>query len=274
MREISKETKEQYDKILRKYDFLDKTKPKEMLDKLRKMRVYRMNEKDKKKRPLSTGYIKSVISAFKRDYIGNDKDVILEYDEIMRELSEKKEKEDKKNKYKNNHEKIDWNGIINSPIIEEGVDRVIRCIYTMFPPRRLKDYATMIYGKGEGNYYFKCYFVFNDYKTQGKFGEQKFKLNKKLCNEIEKYIKELNIKEGEPFLKYRDYGETEATNRSSLSRKLRKIFGTSVDGIRHAFITNLYRNPDALYKIDEIQEMMAHDIKTHLRYMDKENREK
>lgn len=272
MREISKETREQYDKILRKYNFLDKTKPKEMLEKLRKMRVVRMNEKEKKKKQLSIGYIKSVMSAFKRDYDGSDQKVLNEYEEVMRSLTERKDKEDKKNKYKNKHEKIDWEKIINSPIIEEGVDRLIRCLYTMFPPRRIKDYANMMYGKSEGNYYYKGYFVFNDYKTQGKFGEQKFKINKKLYNEIEKYIKEQNIREGEPLIQYRKQSDT--TNRSSLSRKLRKIFGTSVDGIRHAFITNLYRNPEALYKIDEIQEMMAHDIKTHLRYMDKENKKK
>lgn len=92
--------------------------------------------------------------------------------------------------------------------------------------------------------------MFNDYKTQGKFGEQKFKVNKNLHDEIEKYIKEQNIKIGEPLIQYRK--QSDATNRSSLSRKLRKIFGVSVDGIRHAFITNLYRNPDALYNIDKI----------------------
>lgn len=87
MREISKETREQYDKILRKYNFLDGTKPKEMLKELKKIRVVRMNEKNKKKHPLSIGYIKSVISAFKKNYDGDDRNILDEYDEVMRELT-------------------------------------------------------------------------------------------------------------------------------------------------------------------------------------------
>ena len=56
--------------------------------------------------------------------------------------------------------------------------------------------------------------------------------------------------------------------------RIKQIFGTSVDGLRHSYITNLYRDPNNVYKIEETSRMMAHDISTHISYLDKENKNK
>jgi hypothetical protein len=53
---------------------------------------------------------------------------------------------------------------------------------------------------------------------------------------------------------------------------LQKIFGVSADGIRHAYITYLYKDPDNLYNIKDISEKMAHSIGIHMTYLDKDNR--
>ncbi len=214
---------------------------------------------------LKKGYLKNVMCALKW---GTGREG---YGEIIREISEeiRGEREENTNRF----EKIDWKRIEKPR--GEGVEDVIKGLYTIFPPRRLSDYAYMRYEEeereGDDNYYIKGgTMIFNNYKTVGKYGKQRFKVEKELREIIERYVKREGIREGEWLLKYRR--GSDGSSKRTLERKLKKIFGTSVDGLRHGYITSLYKEGRNLYKIKETSEKMGHDIETHLTYMDKENK--
>lgn len=259
---IGKETEEKYKRIVKEYGKMRGNGIKQMVEELRNNN-------------LSIGYIKTILSALKWDE-GKDGKNEAEYKEEIRKISEE---QSKKEKHKNRFKKIDWNKI--KAVKGVTVDDLIKGLYTMFPPRRIKDYAFMVYVKDsdgikdeEENYYIadEHKFLFQNYKTIKTYGKQEFKVKKELKELIEKYVKENEIKEGEPLIKYRTYSKENKFNKRYLSKKLTEIFGTSVDGLRHAYITWLYKNPKNLFDIEEISEKMGHDVKTHLRYLDKDNK--
>lgn len=250
---INERTEKCYKKIIEKYGELIEDPPETVNNKLQA-------------RKLSKASIKGIICAFKW------KTKNPEYSKIINKINEElsQEKESHTNKFK----KIKWSEL-QEPT-GYGVEDVIKGIYTMFPPRRLSDYVYMIYIEnedeiGEYNYYVSetKEFVFKRYKTSRKFGEQHFKVPSKLNKLIEIYIKENEVVKGDNLLKYN--GNKNKFSDSTLKRKLNKIFGTSVDGIRHSYITNLYKDGKKLLYIDDISAKMAHDVRTHLSYLDKEN---
>ena len=102
-----------------------------------------------------------------------------------------------------------------------------------------------------------------------RYGKQRFVIPDKLWELIQRYVKSTKIKYGERLLQYRRHSDK--YNKRTLMNKLTQIFGASVDGIRHSYITNLYRDPNNLYNIKEISNQMSHSVETHLTYMDKEN---
>jgi len=146
-----------------------------------------------------------------------------------------------------------------------------------FPPRRAEDYAHMRYIKTEeeveeDNYMIEetREFIFQKYKTRKRYGKQRFEIPEKLYGLIRRYIKKNKIEYGERLIQYN--GHSDKYNDRSLRNKLKEIFGASVDGIRHAYVTNLYRNPENLYNIKEISMMMSHSVGEHIMYLDKENK--
>ena len=89
--------------------------------------------------------------------------------------------------------------------LEDIKDKFVLSLFVLFPPRRLKDYDEMIYRSKMGrnlsidkNYYIsnKSEFIFNTYKTDYIYGQQKFKISEDLKNIIEGYIHKYKIKEG------------------------------------------------------------------------------
>ena len=53
--------------------------------------------------------------------------------------------------------------------------------------------------------------------------------------------------------------------------KIKKLFGTSVNGLRHSFISHQYNQKQNLFTIETVSSQMAHNISTHLSYLDKDN---
>jgi hypothetical protein len=255
---MREETIKTYENKIKRYKEMDIKRPREVYKRLRET-------------GLKLGYLKNVMCAFK--WKTKDK----EYGEIIKEINGeiKETREEHVNKFK----KLDW-GAIKKPE-GETIDDMIKGLYTMIPPRRLSDYAYMIYVRREGdvkdkerNYYVKeeDKFIFQNYKTVGRFGIQRFKVaeeSKELTELIKRYVNKNKIKYGEAMLKYRK--GSEMFRKENLGRRLQKIFGTSVDGLRHSYITYLYRDARKIYDIKRISEMMAHNIETHLTYLDKEN---
>jgi hypothetical protein len=257
---IGESSEEKYKRMLKTYGKLMGKPMEEIVDEL-------------KKKQLSDGYIKNILCAMK--WFEKDENRKKEYSNEIIKISVK---ESKKEKHKNKFKKIDWEKI--GKVKGESVDDIIKGIYTMMPPRRVKDYAFMAYVKNKSgvddddkNYYVAKdkKFIFQNYKTKKTYGVQEINIPKELNDLLKKYIKNSEIKEHEPLLKYREYGKKKIFDERNLRRKLTNIFGTSVDGLRHGYITWLYKNPKNLYKIEEISEKMGHDVKTHLRYLDNEN---
>jgi hypothetical protein len=243
-------TEEEYKKMIKRYEQLIDEEPSEVYKKL-------MNQ------GLRHGYIKNVLCAMKW------KTKNEEYGEIIGAITDELQK---KEKFKNKFGKIDWRQI---PKPQGGtIDDVIIGLYTMFPPRRIIDYSNMIYsdkvGEEEENYYVKGKFIFRNYKTVGKYGEQTFEVSKELKNLIKKYVNENGIKSGDALLKYREGGLR--FSKQALMRRIMKIFKTSVDGLRHSYITYIYNDKNKLFDIQKTSDMMAHDVKTHIGYLDRDNK--
>lgn len=250
---ISERTKAYYVSITKKYaDMLD-TPP----DK-----IYKQFKHEGK----SLSYIKTVLCAFKWQTGRDEYSIII--NKINGEIA-------KKRKYKNKFAKIDWSKL-DEPT-GYTVDDVIKGLYMYFPPRRL-DYAYMVYVIDEPdtidemNYYVRTTkkFIFGRYKTVKKYGTQVFTVPTKLRRLIHQYVDEQHIEPGDNLLCY--HGKKNKFSESTLKRKLKKIFGTSVDGLRHAYITHLYKNRDNLFEIEKTSLKMAHDIRTHLTYLDRDNK--
>lgn len=244
--------------MIKRYKMIDITKPREAYEEI-------------KRGDLKMGYIRSVMCAFK----WKTKDE--EYGKIIKEIigEIKKTEEPNKNRFK----KIKWEEI-EKPEGDTQRDLIIG-LYTLFPPRRLIDYANMVYKEKEEeikekneeeNYYIKekREYIFQNYKTVGKYGKQRFKVSDELGELIERYVKRYEIKTGDALIKNKK--GSNRFSRDTLMTKIKKIFGTSVDGLRHSYITYLYKNMDNLFDIEDTSMKMAHNVGTHLKYLDRENR--
>lgn len=161
-----------------------------------------------------------------------------------------------------------WSEIIKSRDEADNIfDYLLLSLYTMIPPRRLKDYILMkisfrcpidnIY-----NYYCtsKRLFIFNKYKTSKVYGRQIIEAPEQLHKTIMQYIDENDLNEGDSLLGYDKY--------YNLSKKLKRLIGCSVDNIRHSYINEMYKNYDIPdnSSIESIANMMGHSVSTHLRY--------
>lgn len=245
-------TEEEYKKALVRYVDIDITKPTEAYEKLLKKK-------------LTDGYIKGVLSAYKWGV--KDDNAKKEYSKIIKIIAER---ESKKEKNVNRFKKIDWNKLEFPK--GDDIDSVIKGMY-MLVPRRVTDYAYMMYDGDDTdtdkNHYKEGKFIFNNYKTVGKYGRQEIDVPKELNEKILRYVKKEGIKSGDALLKYSRGNEY---SKQTLMKKIKKIFGTSVDGVRHSYITHLYKDGNNLFNVEELSLRMGHDVKTHLRYLDKENK--
>jgi hypothetical protein len=226
---------------------------------------------------LCIGYIKTILGALKYHTQKEDIGKIQEYAEEIKKISAMQQREEK---YINKFEKIDWNNI--PKVTGVTVDDLIIGLYTMFPPRRIIDYAYMTYViderdvvNSDENYYIKNIntFVFQNYKLIKSYGVQRFAISHELGKLINDYVLANHIVPNDPLIKYcARRPPKNKFNKYHLAKKLNKIFGTSVDGIRHSYITWLYTHPKNLYNIDDTSRKMGHSIIAHLNYLDKENK--
>jgi hypothetical protein len=254
---MRKRTLNEYELMIERYSDIDINNPLEAYNKL-------------KKKGLKLGYIKNVLCAYK--WKTNNE----EYSKLIKDIIQEINKNEVK--YTNKFVKLDWGKIQKYKYDNKyTVNDVIMGLYTLFPPRRITDYAYMIYTNGPVNDDNVNYcdmngkiFIFRNYKTIRKYGEQIFEIPPKLYNIINEYVKKNDLHDGDVLLKYKN--NENKFNEQMLMRRIKKIFGTSVDGLRHSYITYLYKDTSKLFDIEDTSLKMAHDIKTHLRYLDKENK--
>lgn len=193
--------------------------------------------------------------------------ILLEYSEYLNGIVIK---------IKNDKKKLDypkWKTLININIDQlTDQNKLIYNLYVLMPPRRIKDYINFVYVSNinniidqNNNYCFIDYenlnnskFIFYNYKTFKTYGIQKLIISDDLLKFIIEYIKNQNIKDNEKLIKI--------NSNTRFIKALNKIFGYSVDIIRHSFIDYLYTLNLSYSELDKISFYMAHNIKQQQKY--------
>jgi integrase len=161
----------------------------------------------------------------------------------------------------------------------DGQDRRILAVYTLAPPRRLHDYASMrvVARKPkniEGNYLVfnksGMTFYFGDYKTKKTYGVQTFKVPAALREELDEYIVAgtplFSVASGKPF------GDT------AFSAHIGNLTAPHIEGnvratpttFRHSYISHfLAGNPPTAQRV-RVAEMMGHSSGMQLQYDERE----
>jgi hypothetical protein len=187
--------------------------------------------------------------------------------------------------FENKFNAIDWaevlNGKINGVSMDisgSNLDGLIWHLFVLFPPRRNMDYSRMKYVLHECdatdeayNYYVSetKVFIFQNYKTRRTFGIQRFVISDALANVIDRYIDANHIGDNSLLVRYSRKTSKLGYNDITFHNKVSTLFGTPPNGIRHAYISYLYKTPKNLLNISDISHKMAHRIETHLSYLDK-----
>ena len=158
-------------------------------------------------------------------------------------------------------------------------DKLIYGLYCLFPSRREDDYRLMriTYSNNPDNldneYNYlqieknKINFIFNQFKTFKKFGQQIFQVPNGLNDIILNYIREKNLKELD-YLFYSNKNPKDKLSQSNFSTKIsttfKKVYGIpiSIRYIRKSHSTHLYNtahtNKWSTNEINKYQDMMAH----------------
>jgi len=160
----------------------------------------------------------------------------LEKDDMMKLIEGVENKGIKASRKRKNITTKDYDDIVNYFIIS---------LYTKIPPRRNKDYYTMKINSDEGNTYMTDTneFIYRDYKTSGKYGEQKISLNEyPEFNKVMKVYMNKRVENDEGYLITKhDGGYLKQTN--DMTRRLNKIFGgkkISSTALRNLYVKDKY----------------------------------
>lgn len=193
-----------------------------------------------------------------------------------------------KNKFKEEVAKFQNNKFITPQQFDLLLSYVILCLYTDIPPRRNADFTHMyvIHSvkdgmDGEKNYldWTNKNFIFNNYKTAKKYGQQIIKITSEdLINALSIYLKfhplspsaKLKFPKNAEFkfLVYNDGSGLVAVN--SITRILNKIFDGKKIGssmIRHIYLSTKY-NIDSMI---EDANAMGHSVEEQKKYMKSPN---
>ena len=151
-------------------------------------------------------------------------------------------------------------------------DALFLALYMDLPaPRRVQDFCEMIYVKSEPaaladiNYYVEDtrLFIFRKYKTYRTYGEQRLQIPISLQALLDSYIDQHKCSLGQSL-----FNKSETL----FSRKIRNIFSvnvakqTSVDTIRHAFLTNFEATNPSMEDRQRMSRLMGHSLSEQLYY--------
>lgn len=148
---------------------------------------------------------------------------------------------------------------------------VIGALYALHTPRRLMDYSKMSYVKTlknatdkTKNYFVasNSTFIFNQYKTAGRYGQDKEKTSPELGKLLKEYIKKFSIQEN---------SDTPMFGSERLIQNvIEKIYGegVSINWLRHAQINKEFEKIP-LTEIKESAKKMKHSVQTHMGYVTK-----
>jgi len=163
------------------------------------------------------------------------------------------------------------------PQFDNLLNVVILSLYVLIQPRRNQDYLNMFITNENTEDKTKNYldlkkeqFIFNDYKTAKKYGQQIIDIPKDLMTILKLYVKNhpnkaLLKKEQVPFLVHFDGKPLKSIN--SITRILNKIFNKKIGSsmLRHIFLTSKYGKVIDEQKVDA--DAMGHSIQTQKEYV-------
>ncbi len=186
---------------------------------------------------------------------------LYEYTKKIAELSTiiSQERENNTNNYKEAERFIEWNDLIQlkNKVQQINFDlnykkksvskfALLLAIYTELPPRRVADYANMIYVTDLAqihnltNYFVnlpdKSYFMFNQYKTCKKYGRQDILIPIDLLEKIKLYILLHQIQSGDNLFKLSCQGLSKFMAKYLLKYSNKNA---TVNTIRHSYATFL-----------------------------------
>jgi len=152
---------------------------------------------------------------------------------------------------------------------------LISGIYT--PPRRLMDYIHLKFNDdNENNYLKKGILYFRKYKTQKTYGDQKIKLVPKLNLLLKEYIKyrQINDDNSDYFFINNDNNNMSASNlnqyiNSIFENVLQRKINIGVNGLRHIYITDKYKNIPSINDMNDTAYKMGHNVDMALKYIKK-----
>lgn len=155
---------------------------------------------------------------------------------------------------------------INNEEYEKIQDYLIASLYLLIPPRRLLDYTEFKIKNidpKKDNYLDKNFLVFNQYKTNKWYGEQKVEIPKNLKSLLKKFIS----------ISPYDYLLVDTQQKkmypSKLNQRLHKIFKKkiSVNMLRHIYISdNVLKDMPKLENLQEIARNMGHNFNEQILY--------
>ena len=150
-------------------------------------------------------------------------------------------------------------------------DYVILSLYVLNPPRRLMDYVDMTWNSSDNaqNYIKGKKFVFNNYKTASKYGQQMVDISPKLMYILNRWKK---MNPNGIYVLTNEKGEK--LTPSALTFKLNKIFNKkiSVNMLRHIFISDeVLKDMPALVKLENTAHDMGNSTAQQILYKKVEN---
>ena len=199
----------------------------------------------------------------------------INYDRQENKLISKKDKE----------QFMNWSDIISMRNnITDPFERLIILLYTYIPPRRREDYYLMYYSNKTYDEMFKKdktknyitsdrWFIFNKYKTDSTYGQQKFECPNEIYQQIIN-LTYLDKEDNEQHYKDGDRLFFNITNPNTFSNYVSNIFENhagkhvTITVMRISFITDYYSN--GLKTLNEritLAKQMAHSVDEQLQYM-------
>jgi integrase len=159
--------------------------------------------------------------------------------------------------------------------IENLRDRAVIGVYTLIPPRRVKDFALMKIGKGldpglDFNYLDLSdgSFQFNAFKTFKKYGIQSFKIPKELLKILKDYVRGYNLSDG-AFLFPNRNGDAYTSFSGVVSKTFLKYYGKALSPnlLRHSFVTDFLNTPNiSMGERRAVALAMGHSLGMQLMY--------
>jgi hypothetical protein len=145
----------------------------------------------------------------------------------------------------------------------------------LFNVRRIQDYTHMKLNKidnDKDNYIINLNsrtkdpsFVFNSYKTASTYGKEEVVIHKEVLTLLKKFIKLDSSRE------YLFMIDGKQITQPQMTRLLNRIFGKpiSVNMIRHAYLTETYKDIPALAQLKQRAQDMGHSLEQALEYVKK-----